>query len=123
GIVTPQEFYKQHVKFDLDSMVCLIHCPQESKSINTLYTVLYLGNVVGGEIVKYLTVDLATLKKATIDTIKDEKPVWFGCDVGKMLDRDIGLMDLDLFDYEHVYGTRFGMNKAERLDYGMSLMT
>ncbi len=123
GLMTPQEFLHRRVPVDLDSMVCLIHCPQASKSFNTLYTVNYLGNVVGGQIVKYLNVDLDVMKAASVAMIKDEKPVWFGCDVGKMLDRDLGLMDMDLYDFDSVYGTSFGMTKAERLDYGHSQMT
>ena len=41
-------------------------------------------------------------------------------DVGKYLDRDLGIMDLDMFDYELVYGTKEGMSKAERLQFGHS---
>jgi bleomycin hydrolase len=32
-------------------------------------------------------------------------------------------MDTELYHYEPVYGTTFEMNKADRLDYGASLMT
>ncbi len=123
GVITPQEFFKKHVTVDLDSIVCLIHCPQKAKKYNTLYTIQYLGNVVGGDIVRYLNVELDVLKRSAVEMVKDGKPVWFGCDVGKMLERDLGLMDLDVYDYEGLYGTKFGMNKAERLDYGQSQMT
>jgi bleomycin hydrolase len=123
GVITPQEFFKKHVTVDLDSIVCLIHCPQETKKYNTLYTIQYLGNVVGGDIVRYLNVELEVLKLAAVEMVKDGKPVWFGCDVGKMLERDLGLMDPDVYDYESLYGTKFGMDKAERLDYGQSQMT
>ncbi|MDE2127940.1 MAG: C1 family peptidase [Armatimonadetes bacterium] len=123
GMITPQEFMQRHVPVDLDAMVCLIHCPQASKKYNTLYTVKFLGNVVGGQLVRYLNVDIATLKKAALAQIKDERPVWFGCDVGKMLDRDLGLMDAELYDFESLYGIPFGMNKAMRLDYSQSAMS
>ena len=33
------------------------------------------------------------------------------------------MMDLDLYDLENLFHTSFGMTKAERLDYGQSLMT
>ena len=33
----------------------------------------------------------------------DGEPVWFGCDVGKMMRRDLGIWDEDLFDYGGVY--------------------
>lgn len=122
GVMTPQEFMAKYVKTDLDSMVCLIHCPQASKSFDTLYTVDYLGNVLEGQVVTYLNVSLAVMKEAAIAMLKDGKPVWFGCDVGKWFDRDMGLSDMDLYDYEGIYGTTFGLDKAARLDYGESAM-
>ena len=40
-----------------------------------------------------------------------------------MFHRDLGLMDMDLYDYEALFGTKFGMSKATRLEYGDSQMT
>jgi bleomycin hydrolase len=123
GVLTPQQFREKYVTTELDELVCLIHCPQTTKSYNTPYTIAYLGNVVGGQPIQYLNVEMATLKAVTQAMIQDGKPVWFGCDVGKQMDRDLGLMDLELFEYELLYGTSLGMDKAARLDYGQSLMT
>ena len=123
GMLTPQQFREKYVSLDLDELVCLIHCPQATKSYNTLYTIAYLGNVVGGQPIKYLNVEMPVLKAATQAMIQDGKPVWFGCDVGKQMDRDLGLMDLELFEYEPLYGTSLELSKAARLDYGQSLMT
>ncbi len=123
GTITPQQFYEKHVGIDLDAMACLIHCPTDATPLNALYTVNYLGNVVGGRETRYLNVDLDTMKRAAIAQIKDERPVWFGCDVGKLFDRDLGLMDIDLYDYDALYSVPFTLTKAERLDYGASVMT
>lgn len=123
GLVTPQEFYRRHIDVDLSDMVCLIHCPQETKQFDEVYTVKFLGNVVGGEIIRYLNVNLDVMKQAAIKQMQNGEPVWFGCDVGKYLDRDSGWMDTELFRYDLVYGTASGLTKAERLDYGESLMT
>lgn len=51
------------------------------------------------------------------------EPVWFGCDVGKMCDRDSGIMALDLYDYEALFHTSFDMTKADMLNYGHSKMS
>jgi len=51
------------------------------------------------------------------------QPVWFGCDTGKMMQTEIGLWDMELFDYKGVYDTSFSLSKAERLLYGESAMT
>jgi bleomycin hydrolase len=123
GTMTPLRFYEKFVGSELSDLVCLIHCPQESKELNTLYTIRYLGNVVAGEPIKYLNVDIEVMKTAAANQIKSGESVWFGCDVGKHLDRDAGLMDVDLFEYELVYGRAPELSKAERLDYGHAQMT
>jgi bleomycin hydrolase len=123
GNITPLEFYREYVGLDLDDLVSLINAPTKDKPFDKLYTVRYLGNVIGGQDIRYLNVDLKTLKKATVDMIKGNHAVWFGCDVGKMLQTNMGAMDLSIYDYELVYGTKFQLDKAARLDYGDSEMT
>jgi bleomycin hydrolase len=122
GTMTPHSFMEKFVGA-MDEQVCLIHCPQSSKEMGITYTVEYLGNVVEGDIVKYLNLPLRDLKKAAIAMIRDGKPVWFGCDVGKMLDRELGALDANLYDYESIYGVSVGLDKPGRLDYGDSRMT
>ncbi len=123
GEITPQEFYAEYVGIDLDDMVCLIHAPTQDKPYNKLYTVAYLGNVVGGQSVRYLNADVEVLKKAAADSIVDGQAVWFGSDVGQMMEGELGLLDMDVYDYELVYGVPFALDKAGRLDYGHSRMT
>ena len=123
GNITPVEFYNEYVGLDLDDFVSLINAPTRDKPFNKLYTVKYLGNMVGGRDTRYLNVDLKALKKATVDMIKGNHAVWFGCDVGKMLQTNMGAMDLSIYDYELVYGMKFQLDKAARLDYGDSEMT
>jgi len=121
--LNPVDFYKKHSNVDLKDKVCLIHAPMSNKKMNELYTVSFLGNVVEGQIIKYANVELTDIKKAAIKSIKNNESIWFGCDVGKMFHRDLGLMDMDLYDYEALFNTNFSMNKATRLEYGDSMMT
>ena len=121
GNITPIQFYNEYIGVALDDFVTLINAP--NKPFNKIYTVQYLGNVVGGQDTRYLNVNLETMKKATIDMIKGNHAVWFGCDVAKMLQTDMGAMDLSIYDYESVYGTKFQLDKAARLDYEDSEMT
>jgi bleomycin hydrolase len=123
GDITPRAFYERYVQYDLDSMVCLIHCPTADKPLNRLYTIQHLGNVVEGQIVRYLNVDMAVFKQAAVDMLRDGQPVWFGCDVGQRLERDIGILDTEVYDYRSIYGVDFAAAKAERVEYGHSLMT
>jgi bleomycin hydrolase len=121
--LTPQKFYKEHVGIDLDNFVCLINDPRSFTEYNKTYTVEYLGNVSGGNIIRYLNMETDELRKYTIKSIKADDPVWFGCDVGKFFTRQFGVMDMNLFEFDRFYGTTFSMNKAQRLEYGDSVMT
>jgi bleomycin hydrolase len=123
GNMTPVKFYEEYVGLELDDFVSLINAPTKDKPFNRLYSVQYLGNVVGGQDTRYLNVDLKMLKKATVEMIKGNHAVWFGCDVGKMLQTRMGAMDLRIYDYELIYGAKFQLDKAARLDYGDSEMT
>ena len=121
--LTPISFYKKNVGIKLADKVCLIHCPMDNKKMNELYTIKYLGNVVEGQIIKYLNVNIDELKKYSIKSLKNNEAVWFGCDVGKMFHRDVGVMDTDLYNYELTFGTNSEMDKSTRLEYGDSQMT
>ena len=121
--LTAQKFYKEHVGIDLDDFVCLINDPRSFTEYNKTYTVEYLGNVSGGNIIRYLNLETDELRKYTIKSIKANDPVWFGCDVGKFFTRQFGVMDMNLFEFDRFYGTTFSMNKAQRLEYGDSVMT
>ena len=121
--LTPLQFYKKHVKVDLKEKVCLIHCPMSNKKMNEHYTVKYLGNMVKGQDISYVNVEINDLKKSAIKSIKNEEAVWFGCDVSKMYNAKLGVMDMDLYDYELLFNTKFKMDKKTRLEYGDSVMT
>ena len=57
-----------------------------------------------------------------LQMIKAGQPVFFGCDVGKLSDRDTGIMDTALFEYEvspdplH-FGDQYLSDNIERLRY------
>jgi len=121
--LTPLEFYARYVGLDLDAYVSLIHAPTADKPFGRTYTVRFLGNVRGGREVLYLNVEIGTLKETALRQLTAGEPVWFGCDVGKMSDRDSGVMDAALYDYAGVLGVPLHLDKAARLDYGESRMT
>ena len=121
--MTPKDFCKKYADINIKDKVCLIHAPMSNKKFNTVYTVEYLGNVIEGQIIKYLNVDVQKLKKSAIQSIKNNEAVWFGCDVGKRFSREQGVLDIEIYDYENVFQTDFKMNKQTRLEYGDSEMT
>lgn len=122
--ITPQEFFKKYVEMDLDDFVTVINAPTADKPYGKTFTVQYLGSVRGEQYpVKYLNLPMEDLKELTIAQLKDNKAVWFGSDVGQFSDRRGGYLTLDSLGVDELFNTSFPMTKAERLDYGESLMT
>lgn len=121
--LTPETFFEKYVGLNLDDYISIINAPTADKPYHRSYSVKFLGNVKEGRLVRYLNLEIGELKKAAIAQLKDGSPVWFGCDVGKYSVKEGGAMDMDVFRLEELLDVEFGMNKAERLEYGESLMT
>ncbi|MEG0766486.1 MAG: C1 family peptidase, partial [Clostridia bacterium] len=121
--LTPLRFCEKYVGHVMDDYISVINAPTADKPYHRTFTVQYLGNVKGGRTIKYLNLPAEEQKALAIAQLQADEPVWFGCDVGKMLERDNGLMGMHTYDYEALLGVRFGMDKAQRLDYHDSLMT
>jgi bleomycin hydrolase len=120
---TPQQFAQEYVAVPLDEYVCLVHDPRPTSPVGRTFTVEKLGNVVGGEPVRYLNVPIKVMKDIAMRTIVAGEPVWFGCDVGKMMHRDLGVWDAALFDLAALYGSSRRMDKADRLIHHATAMT
>ena len=75
--LTPQSFFSKHVGLNLSDLVCLINCPMSDKSYKKVYSVEHLGNVIEGQPIRYLNTKIEILKKAAIQSIKNDDPVWF----------------------------------------------
>ncbi|MGX7173738.1 aminopeptidase C [Enterococcus ratti] len=121
--LTPQSFYDKYIGVNLDDYVSIINAPTKDKPFNRSYTVEMLGNVVGGKEVRYLNVEMEAFKKLAIAQLEQGESVWFGCDVGQSSTRDSGIMALDVYNINDLFDKDFTMTKAQRLDYGESLMT
>lgn len=125
GTFTPQEFFAEAVGMELDDYVSLISAPTADKPFGHTYTVSRLGNVVEAGGVRYLNLAPERLKAVAIAQLSDDLPVWFGCDVDQSYLREEGIMDRAALDVDSLFGFAIEtcMDKAERLDYGESLMT
>ncbi|MDV7740049.1 aminopeptidase [Leuconostoc mesenteroides] len=121
--VTPQDYYQKFVSWDLDEYISVINAPTADKPFDATYNVDMLGNVVGGRDVKHLNVDINKMKAFAISQLKDGQSVWFGVDMGPQVDRESGLMASGIFASDDLFNVDSTMTKAQRLDYGESLMT
>ncbi len=111
---TPRSFYEEYLGNDLkNGYVMLMNDP--SREYWKVYRIDYDRHSYDGLDWTYLNVPMADIKQAAIESIKDSTAMYFSCDVAKFLDRQNGILDLDNFDYESLFDTKFGMDKAERI--------
>ena len=123
GVLTPQEFAAKYVELPIADYVCLVHDPRSSSPTGRTFTVEYLGNVLGAPPVTYLNVDMPLIKDIASRTLQQGEPVWFGCDVGKMMSNDYAVWDAKLYDLPAVYDAAFTLSKADRLVFHETQMT
>lgn len=128
--ITPQDFYAQYVGLPLEDYVSVISANTADKPFGHTYTVERLGNVAEDGQVKYLNLPIERLKELAVAQLRDNRPVWFGSDVGQFGLRDDGILDTNAVDVDTLFsigaeGTPSSllMDRATRLDYGDSCMT
>ena len=120
--LTPIEFYDKYVGCDLDEYVSIINAPTKDKPYYKVFTVKYLGNVVGGKDIKYLNLPIEEFKELCVKQLKDGQITWFGCDCGKYGSRQDGIWDNESYDYLGAFDFDLKVSKEDMLDYYVSSM-
>lgn len=115
GTYTPLKYAHEIVPQAFDPWVALAHDPREEHPVGRTYVHEHTPYMEGGTPYWHLSVGLDLLKKTIVESIADGEPVWFSCDVKKQFDKDLGIWDAKLHDYEALYGIDMDMSKAERL--------
>jgi len=112
-ILTPQQFYKKRIGIDLSQYVHLINDPTQPYQKH--YRFDRSRNMIGGEDVHYINVEIDVLRDLAVKAICDNQPVLFGADARHDQDKIHGIMAVDIFDYQSLFGFDFRMSKAERM--------
>lgn len=120
--LTPLKFYKEIVPINLNDYVSIINSPTDDKPFNKVYTVDFLGNVLEGNEIIYLNLEIERLKELAISQLKEGETVWFGSDCGKEADRENGIWDDKTFDIDTLFQINSEMSKGEMLDTRESAM-
>ena len=121
--MTPLGFYREFLAERFDDYVSVISANTADKPFGRTYTIERLGNVAEAGQVKHLNLPIERLKELALSMLRDNRPVWFGSDVGQSGLRDDGVLDPAAIDVDTIFGTQVEMDRATRLDYGDSCMT
>jgi len=112
---TPLEFYRETVGGPLNgTFIMVMNDPR--RPYHKTYEVEYDRHTYDGHNWKYLNLPIDEIANLAIASLKDGRKLYSSYDVGKQFDRKRGYMDLDMFDYGALFGTTFGMNKADRIE-------
>jgi len=120
--ITPKEFFDRFVGMNLEDHVSLINSPTDDKPYHQVFSVEYLGNVVGGRQVRHLNVKISEMKDLIIKQLKAGEVVWFGSNVGKDSERQLGLLDTNIYKRDELFDVDFSMSKGDKLDSSESMM-
>lgn len=112
---TPKEFYKSIVPevFDYTNQIMVMNDP--TREYYKVYDIANYRNTYEGFNWIYLNLPMDDIKRMALQSIKDDDPMYISCDVGKFLIRDKGILDLNNFDYQSLFGIKIDMDKKARI--------
>ena len=111
---TPLSFYKEVVGKELNGTFIMAMNDPRREYYKT-YEVEYDRHTYDGHNWKYVNLPMEDIEQMAIAALKDGRKMYSSYDVGKLLDRKRGYADLENFDYGSLFGTTFGMSKADRI--------
>ena len=116
--MTPKEFADKYLKEDLDDYILLLNYPSEKYPFNQTYSNMMNINVVEDNEIQYkaINVDINIMKKAVIDSIKDNSPVWFACDVTVDSNRYEGYLSTEVINPSKTFNIDFNYDKVDRIE-------
>ena len=111
---TPKEFYQAMVGGPINGTFIMVMNDPRRPYYKT-FEVEYDRHVYDGHNWKYLNLPMEDIAKLAIASLKDGRKLYTSYDVGKQFDRKRGYLDTENYDYESLFGTTFGMDKAQRI--------
>ncbi len=111
---TPMSFFNEYVNKDLtNNYVMLMNDP--TREFYKSYEIDFDRHRYDGKNWTYVNLPIEDIKEMAIKSVKDSTMMYFSCDVGKFLNSERGLLDINNYDYASLMGTTFGMNKQQRV--------
>ncbi|MCF8367899.1 MAG: C1 family peptidase [Bacteroidales bacterium] len=124
---TPKTFYQEIIGLNLNDYIMLMDDPRHE--YHKLYEVEYDRNLVEGGNWKYINLPASKIKEFAVKSIKANEAMYFSCDVGKQLNTEWGILDVNNYSYDDLFGVDFSLNKKQRIEtfesastHGMALV-
>lgn len=112
--MTPKEFFDKYVGDFFDGKVKLLNDPRHP--YNRILVDKVAKNSVDLDDLVGINVDMDTMSKFAQKSIKNNETMWFACDVDINEDRESGVLDENLFNFDQTFVNFPKMTKEERIN-------
>ncbi len=110
----------EKTQFKVDDWISIVNDPRTENPYFQKYQIKYLGNV-SAQHITWLNLPIERLVTMTQESIENNCPVFFGCDVSAEYDRETGIHDVGLYDTKTFMNHSITMTKEEKLRYFASV--
>ena len=124
---TPQSFYQQMVGINLNDYVMCMNDP--SREFYKLYEIQYDRNMIDGYNWRYINLPATDLKEMAKKSIMSNEALYFSCDVGQQLNKATGILNVEQYRPDQLFGVKLSMDKKQRIQsfessssHGMALI-
>lgn len=98
--ITPNQFVEKFLSIDIENFVFISNVPKKNRKYGQKLKNPQSININKMKYVEYLHINSEELKQLTIKQLKDNIPVMVGIYIRKFADKDSGILDTRLYDYE-----------------------
>ena len=119
--ITPLDFFNKFCDFKFSDYVICSNIPIKKYPFYKKYNVKYCNNMCDGVGTNFFNIPISLMNKLCKASIDINEPIWFGSDVGKYLDTNMGIGDSLLYNYDSLYpDNNDEMSKGDKVMYGHS---
>ncbi len=112
---TPQQFYREITPADYSPENYIMIMNDPTREYYKIYEIQNYRNAQEGINWTYLNLPNEVIKKAALASIKNNEAMYASCDVGKQFQRESGILDPAMYDYEALFGVKLHMDKKARI--------
>ena len=118
--ITPLTFYKKYVPYNCNDKVCLINYPCKNIPFYKVYNQELAYNIINKKGTNFINLPIEIIKDIIKKSIDNNEALWCGCDFGKYISREHGILDKDAFNYKDIFNIEFDINKCDEITYRSS---
>lgn len=112
--MTPKSFFDKYIGDFFDGKVKLLNDPRHP--YNRILVDKVAKNSVDLPDLIGINVDMQTMKRVCQKSIKNNETMWFACDIDINEDRESGVLDENLFNFDQTFTNFPKMTKEERIN-------